>query len=80
MPSHPLHEQQDTHRAANSLRDIYFNNNCPFYTYVAVWTNLYSYWWKLHYPLVVLGSCVGARNNDYILLCNDYYIPIYIYD
>jgi hypothetical protein len=27
MPSNPLHEQQDTHRAANSLRDIYINHN-----------------------------------------------------
>ena len=27
MPSHPLHEQQDTHRAANSLRDIYIDYN-----------------------------------------------------
>jgi len=80
MSSHPLHRQQNTHRAAISLRDIYFNNNCPFYTNVAVWTNLYRYWRKLQYPLVVLGSCVGSSDNDYILLRNDYYLSIYIYD
>lgn len=80
MSSHPLHQQQDTHRAANSLRDIYIDYNDTLNIDVAVWTNLYRYWRKLHNSLVVLGVSVGARNNDYILLRNDYYIPIYIYD
>ena len=80
MPSHPLHEQQDTHRAANSLCDIHFNNNHPFYIDVAIWTNLYRYWRQLQYPLVVLGSSVGAGNNDNILLYYDYYILVYIYE
>ena len=80
MSSNPIHQQQNTHRAANSLRDIYFNNNHPFYTNVSIWTNLYSYRWKLQYSLVVLGACVGAGDNDNILLRNDYYIALYIYD
>ena len=80
MPSNPLHEQQDTHRAANSLRDIYIDYNDTLNIDVAIWTNLYRYWRKLHYSLVVLGVSVGACNNDCILLYNDYYIPLYIYD